>query len=78
MQTQTRLSTREVAELFGVPTWQIQRLFESGALPEPPRFAGKRVIAGETIPRIVDALRERGWLPTSDVEHAAPNIHRAG
>lgn len=63
MQIMTQFSTQQVADLFGVPIWQVQRLFECGDLAEPPRFAGKRVIAGGSLPAIVDALRGRGWLP---------------
>lgn len=63
MHTTPQLSTRQVADLLGISTWQIQRLFEIGALPEPPRFAGKRVIVGDSLPAVIDALRARGWLP---------------
>ena len=59
-------STREVADLVGVDVWKVQRLFESGALNEPPRFAGKRAIHRDMLPAIVDALRDRGWLPTNE------------
>lgn len=57
-------TTKEVAELLGTQEWRIRRLFESGDLPEPGRFAGLRVITGTAIPSIVDALRNRGWLPS--------------
>jgi hypothetical protein len=55
-------STREVADFLGTDTWRVRRLFEDGTLPEPGRFAGKRAIPFELIPRIVDELRSRGWL----------------
>ena len=55
-------STREVAHMLGTDEWRVRRLFENGTLPEPDRFAGKRAIAGESLPQIVDALRDRGWL----------------
>jgi hypothetical protein len=61
----TIFSTREVAELLGLPrseTWRVRRLFEDGTLPEPGRFAGKRAIPRESVPRILDALRTRGWI----------------
>ena len=58
-------STSQVAEILGVETWRIQRLFETGTLPEPDRFAGKRAIPPALIPLIVDALRQRDWLPRS-------------
>ena len=56
-------TTRELAELLGTETWRVRRLYESGTLPEPPRFARSRAIPREHIPAIVDALRDRGWLP---------------
>jgi hypothetical protein len=57
------LTTRQVSDLLGVDLWRVQRLFESGVLPEPARFAGKRAIPSAELPAIVDALRSRGWLP---------------
>ena len=64
-------STQDVASFLGVETWRIRRLYEDGTLPEPERFAGKRVIQSELIPAILDALRDRGWLPggTEAVAH---------
>jgi hypothetical protein len=61
------LSTEQVGELLNVEPWRIRRLFESGTLPEPERFAGRRVITGAMVPQIVDALRVRGWLPAAEV-----------
>ena len=55
-------TTREVAEFLGTDEWRIRRLFQSGAIPEVPRFAGKRAIPPERVSGIVDALRKRGWL----------------
>ena len=57
------LTTRQIAELLGVEVWRVQRIFELELLPEPTRFAGRRVIPSVHIPEIVDALRSRGWLP---------------
>ena len=57
------LTTRDIAELLGVEPWRIARLFETGALPEPKRFAGRRAVPSELLPTIVDALRARSWLP---------------
>lgn len=62
------LSTRDVADLFDVDEWRVRRLFEDGTLPEPPRFAGRRVITGQVLASVVDALRSRNWLP-SGVQH---------
>lgn len=59
-------TTREMADLLGAKTWRVRRLFEDGTLDEPSRFAGKRAIPRQSIPAIVDALRSRGWLPSSD------------
>ena len=50
------LTTREVAELLGVETWRVQRVFEHGDLPEPARFGGRRAIQSDSLPAIVDAL----------------------
>jgi hypothetical protein len=55
-------TTAEVARLLNQPEWRIRRLFTDATLPEPRKFGGKRVITSDLIPRIVDALRERGWL----------------
>ena len=58
-----KFTTRSIAEILGTDEWRVRRLYEAGALAEPDRFAGKRVISPEQIPAIVDALRDRGWLP---------------
>ena len=63
-------TTREVAELLGVETWRVRRLFEDGTLAEPPKFGGKRAIGADLIPQIVDALRDRGWLPVQEPARA--------
>jgi hypothetical protein len=64
--TTTIYSTRTVADMLGTKEWRVRRLFESGDLPEPKRFGGKRCITPELIPAIVDRLRDRGWLPESE------------
>ena len=64
------LTTREVANEISssllipgsIEEWQVRRLFESGDLPEPPKFGGKRMIDPEMLPQIVAALRTRAWL----------------
>jgi hypothetical protein len=64
------LSTREVADLLGVETWRVRRLFQDRTLPEPGRFAGKRAIPRTQLVAIIDALRARGWLlPEGGVSH---------
>ena len=40
-------------------------------LPDPPRVAGRRMIPKTMVPAVVDALRERGWLPARQREGAA-------
>lgn len=65
-------STTEIAEMLGVDPWRISRLYESGSLEEPAKFAGRRVILGTAIPEIVDALRERNWLPPMSSETVTP------
>ena len=67
-------STREMADLLGTLTWRVRRLYEDGTLPEPPRFAGKRAIPRQSIPAIVDALRNRGWLPVELAQEATSSI----
>ena len=58
-------STRDVADALGVEIWRVQLLYENGEIPEPVRFAGRRVIPPSHVPLIVDALRRRGWLNES-------------
>lgn len=64
-------TTREIAELFHQPLWHIQRLFEDGNVPEPGRFAGKRIILSEQIPAIAEALKARGWIRPQETAHAS-------
>ena len=64
------LSTADVARTFGVRTWQIQRLFEQGDLPEPQKFAGRRAIPRSSLPQIVDALRRHDWLSAEEAATA--------
>jgi len=55
-------STADVAKLLTVKSWQVRRLFEDGALPEPGRIGNQRAIPREMISRIAVALRDRGYL----------------
>lgn len=64
-------STQQVAELYGTKQWRVRRLFESGTIPEPPRFGGKRAIPNSLLPRIAEGLKERGWLPATDASEVA-------
>jgi hypothetical protein len=62
-QMESILSTADVAKLLGTDVWRVRRLFEDRTLAEPGRLAGRRAIPSTDLPRIVDALRKRGWLP---------------
>lgn len=68
-----RLTTQEIADLLAVDLWRIQRLFESGILPEPERFGGRRAIPSTDIPLIIDSLRRKGWIanPHSTTEEVS-------
>ncbi|MHB8862054.1 MAG: hypothetical protein ACYC6N_06590 [Pirellulaceae bacterium] len=59
----THFSTAGMGQLLGAEPWRIRRLFEAGVLPEPGRIGRNRAIPREMIPQIVDALRDREWLP---------------
>jgi hypothetical protein len=61
-------SIGELAEVLGIQSWRIARLFELGAIEEPPRISNRRAIPKTMIPAIVDALRARDWLPQSGRE----------
>jgi len=61
--TPSYLTTGELGDALGIQAWRIARLFELGVVPEPQRIGGRRLIPKSLIPAIVDALRERGWLP---------------
>ena len=62
------LTTRQVADMLGIAEWRVRRLFESGSLPEPQKFGGKRMILRALIPAIVDALRSRDWLQPTEAK----------
>jgi hypothetical protein len=64
------LSTGEVADLFGVEPWRIRRVFECGAIDEPGRLAGKRVIPRALLGEIAIGLEKRGWLPKPEAASA--------
>jgi DNA-binding transcriptional MerR regulator len=57
------LTIGAVAQRVGCRPWQIRRLFERGLLPEPPRVGAYRVVPVADLPKIIDALREAGYLP---------------
>jgi hypothetical protein len=59
-------TTGELGDSLGVQSWRIARLFEMGVLPEPQRIGGRRLIPKSMIPPIVDALRARGWIDSTE------------
>ena len=59
------MTTTNVADVLGVEPWRVIRVFEEGLVPEPPKFARRRVITPELVPKIVTALRSKGWLAVS-------------
>ena len=63
------LTIGQLGDTLGVQCWRIARLFELGILPEPPRAGRARLIHKSRVPAIVDALRERGWMPAEEVDH---------
>jgi hypothetical protein len=64
------MTTTDVARYFtenGYPlkAWQVRRVFESGLIAEPEtRLGSYRMIRPSDIPRLEDALRRAGYLPT--------------
>ena len=60
----------ELGDLLQVQSWRIARLFELGVLSEPQRIGGRRLIPKLMIPSVVDALRDRGWLPVELTQEA--------
>lgn len=60
-------TTRQVGEMFGgEPEWMIRRIVDQ--LDEPvERFGSKRVITPAMLPRIAEALRDRGRLREAEV-----------
>ena len=58
-------STREVADLFGVRTWQVRRLFESGELPEPVLLDYKRCLRTRDLSGRVPLLSRNARLAST-------------
>lgn len=56
------LTIGTVAARFGVPPWQVRRLFERGLLPPAPRVGAYRVVAEAELPRVEAALVAAGYL----------------
>ncbi len=60
------VSTGHLAKVLGVDAWRIRRLYENGTLPDPGRIGLARAIPAEQVPDVVDALRDKGWLPSQE------------
>jgi DNA-binding transcriptional MerR regulator len=60
----TPLTIGAVADRFGVPAWQVRRLFERGILPPAARVGAYRVINPADLPKVGEALRQAGYLDT--------------
>lgn len=56
------LTLGEAAKSLGVDTWQVQRLFERGLLPEPARFGRYRMVKESELPTVREALKKAGYL----------------
>jgi hypothetical protein len=56
------ISLGDVARIYGVPSWKVRRLYESGRLKEPPRIGIYRLIRPSELPMIERALRAAGYL----------------
>ncbi len=56
------LTLGQVALQLGCLTWQIQRLYQRGILPEPPRLGQHRLVTEKDLPKIRKALLEAGYL----------------
>lgn len=63
-------STGLLGDELGIQGWRIARLFELGLVPEPSRLAGRRSIPESMVPEIVRVLKEKGWLPDQQPDHA--------
>ena len=65
------MTTTTAAQFFTesgrpVKPWQVRRVYESGLLPEPEaRLGTYRLIRSSDLPRLEDALRKAGYLPTA-------------
>jgi DNA-binding transcriptional MerR regulator len=63
MQDRDFLTIGAVAKMYGLPPWQIRRLFERGLLPPARRIGLYRVIPGSDLPKVEKALRVAGYIP---------------
>jgi DNA-binding transcriptional MerR regulator len=71
MSTQPVMTIGEVAELYGVPTRHVRRLFERDLLPPAKRAGSYRVFLATDLPAIEGALRRAGYLPAHTAEEVS-------
>lgn len=57
--TSTLLTIHEVAHLVGCKYYQLAYLHDTGVLPEPPRFGGRRVYTEELLEIVRDYFKQR-------------------
>ena len=60
--TPVPITIGRAATLLGVKPWQVRRVFERGALPEPARVGAYRVVTEGDLPIIKSALQRLGYL----------------
>jgi DNA-binding transcriptional MerR regulator len=51
-----------IGQRYGVPAWQVRRLFERGLLPPAARVGAYRIVAAEDLPKVEAALQAAGYL----------------
>ena len=56
----------QIAERFGVPTWQVRRLFQRDLLPPAKRLGVYRVFGEEDLTAIEAALDKAGYIARSE------------
>ena len=66
----THITVVVAAAHYGVPPWQVRRLYERRLLDEPQRAGRYRLIARADLPRVGAALRRAGYLPAPEPAHA--------
>jgi hypothetical protein len=62
VQTQV-LTLPKLAARIGCPSWQIRRLLERGAIPEPSRAGLVRLFGEGDVAAVRAALVDAGYLP---------------
>lgn len=63
-------TTGDVARRYGIPLWNVIRLYQRGLLPPADRIGSYRVVKEEDLPAVEAALRKAKYLPQE--REAAP------